>query len=91
MENLLVLHVPFTNQAETNKPLSIHLPDRDNITSTHTYELENHWIPKEARKTHIVPGLAHSSIVLIQVLCRAGCKVKYKSNYCNVFQKENAV
>ena len=44
----------------------------------HNYcEIDNPKLPQEARKAHIVPGLAHTSLISIKMLIDAGCSVTY--------------
>ena len=87
--HFLVPEAPVINKAETTNPLSIHLPDGDKISSTHTCELNVPSLPKGAQKAHIVPGLAHCSLVSIRVLCEEGCKVEYEGNFCKVYHGGN--
>ena len=44
-------------------------------------------LPSEARKAHIVPGLVHTSLIFIEMLCGAGCNVTYETNTVNVYYK----
>ena len=36
---------------------------------------------------HIVPGLAHSSLMSTRKFCNAGCKVVFDEDYCRVYYK----
>ena len=74
--HFLLPGAPVTNVQPTQHPLTINLPDGGTIKSTHTCLLDMPWLPFTARIAHIVPGLAHTSLVLISTLCDAGCKVK---------------
>ena len=46
--HFLVPGAPVINKAETTNPLSIHLPNGDKLTSTHTCELDVPSLPKGA-------------------------------------------
>ena len=59
----------------STNPLTINLPDGYQIKSTHTCQLEISCIAVEEKEAHIVPGLAHTSLVSIKVLCNAGCNL----------------
>ena len=72
-------------------PLIINLPYGYQIKSTHTCQLDIPWLPAEAKEAHIVPGLAHKSLVYIKVLCDAGCNVEYDSKECRVIYKDKTV
>ena len=68
---------PVTNIKVAQHPLKINLPDRYCLTSTHIYKLDIPWLPNDAKEDHIVPGLAHASLISIKIFCDAGCKVTY--------------
>jgi hypothetical protein len=68
---------PVTDIAPATQPLTINLPDGETLISTHTCRLHVPGLPAQAREAHIVPGLAHASLVSIKILCDAGCRVTY--------------
>ena len=82
---------PVTNVKVAQHPLKIHLPDVDCLTSTHTYKLDISWLPNDAKESHIVPGLAHASLISIKILCDAGCKVTYDDDECRVYYNRKVV
>jgi hypothetical protein len=82
---------PVTDIRTATNPLVINLPDGEKITSTHTCRLNLPWLPERARDAHIVPGLAHTSLVSIKILCDAGCKVTYDDTACNVYYADKLV
>ena len=82
---------PVTNIKIARHPLKINLPDGDCLTSTHTCTLDITWLPNEAKEAHIVPGLAHASLISIKILCDAGCKVTYDDNECRVYYNKKIV
>ena len=86
--HFMVPGAPVIDVKPTNKPLIINLPDGETIKSTHTCRLNIPWLPEEATRAHIVPGLAHTSLVSISVLCDAGCKVSYDGKHCLVHYKQ---
>ena len=75
---------PIKNQRVATNPLVINLPDGDVLRSSHVGKLDIPALPHKARVAHIVPGLAHSSLVSIKMLCDAGCKVEYDDEECTV-------
>jgi hypothetical protein len=75
---------PVTNITPAIHPLRINLPDGKTLVSTHTCRLNVPWLPEKAKEAHIVPGLAHASLVSIKILCDAGCKVTYDEKTCRV-------
>ena len=68
-------------------PLLITLPDGQFLESTHTCEFNAPWLPASAHQAHIVPGLAHTSLVSIKLLCEAECKVSYDLDEVKVYFK----
>ena len=72
-------------------PLIINLPDGEVIKSTHTCKLNLPFLPEAATRAHIVPGLAHTSLVSIKILCDAGCEVNYNGKECLVYYKNKLV
>ena len=82
---------PVTNIPPTHNPLVITLPDGQTLQSTRTCELDAPWLPLRAHKAHIVPGLAHTSLVSIKTLCEAGCKVSYDEDEVRVYFKQTIV
>ena len=68
---------PVTDISSTTAPLLMNIPDGRTIQSKHTYKLATPWLPDEAKISQIVPGLVHSSLVSIKVICDAGFKVTY--------------
>jgi hypothetical protein len=90
--NFMIPGAPVTNISPSTKtPIIINLPDGSQIKSTHTCEIDNPDLPKEARHAHIVPGLAHTSLVSIKMLCDAGCILTYDKNACKVYFKNKVM
>ena len=72
-------------------PLIINLPDGEVIKSTYTCKLNLPFLPEAATRAHIVPGLAHTSLVSIKILCDAGCEVNYNEKECLVYYENKLV
>ena len=71
---------PAINIKRAKNPISISQPDGRKLVSTHECEIDNPNLPKAARKAHIIPGLAHTSLVSVKMLIDAGCFVTYRKN-----------
>ena len=82
---------PVKNVKVARHPLKINLPDGDCLTSTHTCTLDILWLPNDAKEAHIVPGLAHASLMSIKILRDAGCKVTYDDDECRVYYNNKVV
>ena len=89
--HFMVPGAPVLDVRPATKPLIIHLPDGETIKSTHTCKLNLPWLPEAATAAHIVPGLAHTSLISIRVLCDAGCEVIYNGNHCLVYYNKKLV
>ncbi|KAL7465746.1 hypothetical protein ACHAXS_006063 [Conticribra weissflogii] len=87
----LIPGAPVKNLTKATTPLAIQLPDGNTIYSTHTCSLDIDWLPEEATEAHIVPDLAHTSLISIRQLCDNGCTVIYNNEACKVFYKEKLV
>lgn len=68
-----------------NDPITITLPDGRAIQSTHTCNLDIPWLRSEATQAHIVPGLAHASLVSTAKFCDAGYTVAFDALECRIF------
>ena len=82
---------PFTNLKVARHPLNINLPGRDCLTSTDTCTMDIPWLPNDSKEAHIIPGLAHASLISIKILCDAGCKVTYDDDGCRVYYNNKIV
>lgn len=71
---------PVKNIQVAQNPISINMPEGAIAKSTHTCDLDIPDLPPEATRGHIVPELAHASLIGIRVLCKAGCKVIFDWN-----------
>ena len=71
------------NKRPATKPLTINLPDGRQIKSTHICDIDIPGLPATLTG-HIVPGLAVASLFGIRVLCKAGCKVLFDNEKCDV-------
>ena len=60
------------NIKRTNHPITITLPNGKTIRSTHTCNLDIPWLLGHMTEAHIVPGLAHASLISTRKFCDAG-------------------
>jgi hypothetical protein len=69
---------PHTTTGNTKPTIIIGLPNGVMLQSTTAAcQLSLPQLPITAREAHILPGLAHSSLVSIGKLCDAGCEAKF--------------
>ena len=89
--HFLQLCTPAKNERTTNNPISTSQPDGGKLESTHECETKNPKLSQAERAAHIVPGLAHTSLISIKMLIDAGCKVTYNTEHLKVFYRGNVV
>ena len=77
--------VDVENIQQAVVPLIILQPNGETLHSTHTCDLKIPWLPAEMRRAHIVPGLAHTTLISIRQFCKAGATVLFDGNTCYVF------
>ena len=82
---------PAKNIRRKDNLIGISQSDGGKLESTHECEIENPKLPQAARAVHIVPGLAHISLISIKMLIDAGCKVTYNTDHVKVFYRGNVV
>ena len=79
----LMDNVDVANKRHASKPLVINLPDGRKVKSTHICDIA---IPGLSTMLtgHIVPELKIASLIGIRPLCKAGCRVIFDDNKCDV-------
>ncbi len=81
---------PVKNLRRTNNPITISLPDGSKVTSTHICDICIPGLPTVLTE-HIVPGITIASLIGIRILCKAGCKVVFANEKCEVMYKKNII
>ena len=71
--------------------ISDNLPERYKLRSTHTCNIDIDGISETEKLAHIVPGLAHASLISISVLCDVVCKVQYYENIYGLYYNKKLV
>ena len=81
---------PVKNLRKSNNPITISLPDGSKVTSTHICDITIPGLPT-VLTGHIVPGITMASLIGIRILCKAGCKVVFDDEKCEVIYKNNII
>ncbi len=68
----------------TIKPLKTNLPDGTTLWSTHVCNIKIPGLPR-ILTGHIVPSLKIASLIGVRPLCKAGCKVVFDNEKCEVW------
>ena len=82
--HFMVQGAPVINIQVDTSPITITLPDGATLQSTYTCNLDIPWLPATVTAAHIVPGLAHSSLISTRRFCDAGYTVSYDADKCTV-------
>jgi hypothetical protein len=82
--------VDVDNKRIATHPITINLPDGNRVKSTHVCDFIIPGLPQPLLG-HIVPGLAVASLVGIRPLCKAGCKVTFDSEKCEVIYNDDVI
>eukprot|EP00804_Cyclotella_cryptica_P007932 CCRYP_019848-RA/>CCRYP_019848-RA protein AED:0.05 eAED:-0.05 QI:0/-1/0/1/-1/1/1/0/1335 len=85
--HFLLPNVTISNKRKAEHPLHITLPDGEVIHSTHVGNLNLPGLGDSATLAHVVPGLAHSSLLSIKHFCDNGCHVIFTKQDCKVYRK----
>jgi hypothetical protein len=82
--------VDVENKCVTKIPIVMNLPDGQCITSTYICDICIPGLPT-ILNGHIVPNLALALLIGICPLCKAGCRVIFDNNKCNVEYNGNLI
>ena len=74
----------INRQCNTNS-ISVMLLDGAILWSTHTCNLHITGLSSLATHAHIVPSLAHSSLISISTLCNDGCTATFTDKFCSIW------
>ena len=80
--NFISVRANVANIRPTSAPISAVIPNGDTIVSTHDCDIDWPFLPPQARKGHILPGLANISLISVVKLCDAGCTVIFEPTQC---------
>ena len=72
-------------------PIQVKQPNGQILQSTKGCILELTTLSEKAREAHILPGLAHSSLLSIGRLCDDGCEATFKQNTMAVTKDKQLV
>jgi hypothetical protein len=81
---------PANNICVATKPIHISLPDEKKIVSTHIYDVDILGLPHKLIG-HIVPEMKMASLLGTRILCKAGCKVIFDDEKCQVTFRGNTI
>ena len=74
---MLALVAPVRHKKVAKKPISVTMPDGDQVHSTHIGDLDMSLLPAAAWFCHNIPGLAKYLLISVVKLCKAGRDVRF--------------
>ena len=74
---IVIPGTPIRNVRPSKNPITLVDAKGGKLVTTHEGEIDIPELPPEARRAHICPDLAHSSLVSIKQLADAGCNIEY--------------
>jgi hypothetical protein len=89
--HFLTSTAPVTNIQPTTTPVVACLPNGERVTSTHTCTLDIPALPAAARQAHIIPNLVSHSLILVVMLCNAGCDIVFTKIGCTISHRGRMV
>jgi hypothetical protein len=89
--HFLLDNTKCSKKIPTATPLAVRLPNGDTITSTHTAKLNMPSLPHTERQAHILPGLAHHSLLSVGQMCDSGCYVTFKATEVTVTNGKSTI
>ena len=74
--HFLQINAPLLQKRKTKKPIIVTVANGEKASSTHEGFLDVPGLPAAARNAHVIPGIKHSLLSIVQ-LSNAGCEVKF--------------
>ncbi len=71
-----MVDAPISDVTPASAPITIEMPNKERIHSSHTCFLRIPGLPREACRSHIVPDLRSGHLISIGQLCDAGCTAR---------------
>ena len=88
---IVIPGTPIKNVRPTTNPITLVDAKGGKLVTTHEGEIDIPGLPIEARRAHICPDLAHSSLVAVKQLADAGCKIIYDKEEVRVMYQGKVV
>jgi hypothetical protein len=88
--HFLLVNAPCLNKVKSRTPLTVRLPNRATMESSHTAELDIPELNAVASKAHISPGMAHHSLLSVGQLCNEGYIVTFKNASVTIWDSEKS-
>jgi hypothetical protein len=87
----LMLDSTCVNKQPSAQPISVTLPNRDSIVSTHEAHLPFPHLPHQAINAHIFPALHSHALLSVSTFCDAGCMAEFTAGELKIKYKGETV
>jgi hypothetical protein len=77
--------LPLINVKPVSQGITVLLPNKATMMSTHEAELDIPLLPAHAKKVHIFPELASGSLLSIGQLCDGGCTATFTASKLYIY------
>jgi hypothetical protein len=88
--HFLLVTAPRFNKVVSQNPLTVRLPNGATMESSHTADLDIPKLNAAASKAHVLPGMAHHSLLSVGQLCDEGYIVKIRQDTGTICNSDNA-
>jgi hypothetical protein len=85
-----LVNAPSLNKMKSRAPLTVHLPNKATMESSHTAELDIPELNATAYKSHVSPGMANHSILSVGQVYDDGYIVTFKQASVTIYNSEKA-
>jgi hypothetical protein len=89
--NSLLAAAPCSDKQAAHVRLNVNMPNGTTIQSSHTCNLLLTYLPPQAQKAHILPGLVHNSLISVEQLYDNGCSVTVNQEQVTVSKNGKCV
>jgi hypothetical protein len=86
----LLVTAPCLNKVVSRNPLTVRLPNRATMDSSHTADLYIPRLSTAASKAHVSPGMAHHSLLSVGQLCDEGYIVTFQQDTVTICNSDNS-
>jgi hypothetical protein len=86
--HFLLVNAPCLNKVKSQIPLTVRLPNRATMESSHNTELDIPELNAAASKSHVFPGMTNHYLLSVGQLCNKGYIVTFKNASVTVCNSE---
>jgi hypothetical protein len=87
--HFLLVTAPCLNKVISQNPLTVRLPNGATMESSHTADLDIPGLNTAASKAHVLPGMAHHSLLSVGKLCDEGYVVTFQRDTVTIYNSDN--